>query len=115
MGHAVIQSASAPSLACTFFIFLPRHYFFFFSRTSLTYYRSFIYFVYPQSVYIRFLAFLIDSYKMSGDEAPSLFERITLPSIPKEVGRKISQLEQEFMRAEIEQCALPFFDYTINR
>ena len=40
---------------------------------------------------------------MSGDEAPSLFERITLPSIPKEVGRKISQLEQEFVRAEIEQ------------
>ena len=52
---------------------------------------------------------------MSGDEAPSLFERITLPSIPKEVGRKISQLEQEFVRAEIEQCALPFFDYTIDR
>jgi hypothetical protein len=44
---------------------------------------------------------------MSGDEAPSLFERITLPSIPKEVGRKISQLEQEFVRAEIEQCMLP--------
>lgn len=44
---------------------------------------------------------------MSGDEAPSLFERITLPSIPKEVRRKISQLEKEFERAEIEQCALP--------
>lgn len=46
---------------------------------------------------------------MSGDEAPSLFERITHPSIPKEVGRKISQLEQEFVQAEIEQCALPSF------
>ncbi|EED17731.1 NAP family protein [Talaromyces stipitatus ATCC 10500] len=40
---------------------------------------------------------------MSGDEAPSLWERISLPSIPKEVGRKISQLEQEFVRAELEQ------------
>lgn len=40
---------------------------------------------------------------MSEDEAPSLAERITFPSISKEVGRKISQLEQEFERAEIEQ------------
>lgn len=36
-------------------------------------------------------------------EALSLFERIELPSIPKEAGRKIAQLEQEFIRAEVEQ------------
>lgn len=51
---------------------------------------------------------------MSGDEAPSLFERITLPSISKEVGRKISQLEQEFVRAEVEQCASPFYYFAID-
>jgi hypothetical protein len=51
---------------------------------------------------------------MSGDEAPSLFERITLPSISKEVGRKISQLEQEFVRAEVEQCALPLYCFAID-
>lgn len=43
---------------------------------------------------------------MSTDEVPSLFERITVPSIPKEAGRKLAQLEQEFIRAEIEQCEL---------
>lgn len=42
---------------------------------------------------------------MSADEAPTLFERVTNPSIPKGVGRQISQLEQEFVRADIEQCA----------
>ena len=36
-------------------------------------------------------------------EARSLFERIEFPSIPKEAGRKIAQLEQEFIRAEVEQ------------
>lgn len=41
---------------------------------------------------------------MSNEEVPSLFERITFPSIPKEAARKISQLEQEFVRAELEQC-----------
>ncbi|GAD91823.1 hypothetical protein PVAR5_0403 [Paecilomyces variotii No. 5] len=36
-------------------------------------------------------------------ELQSLFERIEFPSIPKEAGRKIAQLEQEFIRAEVEQ------------
>jgi hypothetical protein len=44
---------------------------------------------------------------MSDDEAPSLFERISFPVIPKDAGRKIAQLEQEFVRAEIEQRKTP--------
>ncbi|KAL1970732.1 hypothetical protein VTN77DRAFT_2566 [Rasamsonia byssochlamydoides] len=39
----------------------------------------------------------------NGNEGKSLFERIEAPSIPKEAGRKIAQLEQEFIRAEVEQ------------
>lgn len=40
------------------------------------------------------------------EEVPSLFDRISLPVIPKEAGRKIAQLEKEFVRKEVEQCTL---------
>jgi hypothetical protein len=43
----------------------------------------------------------------SSNEGKSLFDRIEFPSIPKGAGRKIAQLEQEFIRAEVEQCKYP--------
>ncbi|KAH8701939.1 NAP family protein [Talaromyces proteolyticus] len=40
---------------------------------------------------------------MSAEEGRALEDLISLPAIPKEAGRKITQIEQEFVRAEIEQ------------
>ncbi|KKK15800.1 hypothetical protein P175DRAFT_0501745 [Aspergillus ochraceoroseus IBT 24754] len=40
---------------------------------------------------------------MSADEKKGLMERVTEPVVPKEVASKISLLEQQFIRAEVEQ------------
>jgi hypothetical protein len=42
----------------------------------------------------------------AGKESRPLEERIELPAIPQDAGRKIAQLEQEFIRAEVEQCTI---------
>lgn len=42
------------------------------------------------------------------DEGRALEDLVSLPTIPKEVGLKIAQLEHEFVRAEIEQCTFIF-------
>jgi hypothetical protein len=42
----------------------------------------------------------------AGNESRPLEDRIELPAIPQDAGRKIAQLEQEFIRAEVEQCTI---------
>lgn len=37
----------------------------------------------------------------------SLEERVEMPSIPKDVARKIARVEEEFTRAEVEQRMYP--------
>lgn len=44
------------------------------------------------------------------DQGKSLEERIEMPSIPKEAAQKISRIEEELNRAEVEQCLSPFFN-----
>lgn len=41
---------------------------------------------------------------MSNGEDQSLLERVEVPSIPREAAKKIAILEEEFIRAEVEQC-----------
>lgn len=43
------------------------------------------------------------------EQGKSLEERIELPSIPKEAAQKISRIEEELNRAEVEQCLSPLF------
>ena len=40
-------------------------------------------------------------------EDQSLLERVEIPSIPKEAAQKISHLQEQFIRAEVEQRKLP--------
>lgn len=40
---------------------------------------------------------------MSGEDK-SLLERIELPSIPREAATKMARVQEEFERAELEQC-----------
>ena len=40
-------------------------------------------------------------------EDQSLLERVEIPSIPKETATKISHLQEQFIRAEVEQRKLP--------
>lgn len=40
-------------------------------------------------------------------EAKSLGERVEVPGLSKDAAKKIAHLEQEFIRAEVEQC-MPF-------
>ena len=43
------------------------------------------------------------------EEQKSLAERIEVPDIPKAAAKKIALLEQQFLRAEVEQCLSSFF------
>jgi hypothetical protein len=45
---------------------------------------------------------LFTKYIMSNDQ--SLLERIEMPSIPESAMKQIAILEEEFARAEVEQC-----------
>lgn len=38
------------------------------------------------------------------EKGKSLEERIELPSVPLDVAKKIARAEEEFTRAEVEQC-----------
>jgi hypothetical protein len=49
------------------------------------------------------------------DEGRALEDLISLPSIPREAGRKIAQLEQEFVRVEIEQCTFLIFNFSTEK
>lgn len=40
----------------------------------------------------------------NGAEDQPLAERVELPHIPKEAATKISHLQEQFIRAEVEQC-----------
>jgi hypothetical protein len=40
-------------------------------------------------------------------EDQSLLERVEVPSIPKSAAQKIFQLQEQFIRAEVEQRKLP--------
>lgn len=46
-------------------------------------------------------------------EAKSLGERVEVPGLSKDAAKKIAHLEQEFVRAEVEQCT-SFFDWNWN-
>lgn len=43
----------------------------------------------------------------NGAEDQSLSERVEFPTIPQEAAKKISHLQEEFIRAEVEQCEFP--------
>ena len=40
----------------------------------------------------------------NGAEDQSLMERVEFPTIPVEAQKKIAHLQEEFMRAEVQQC-----------
>jgi hypothetical protein len=48
---------------------------------------------------------------MSGEDK-SLLERVEVPSIPRETAIKIAHLQEQFIRAEVEQRKLPFLCFT---
>lgn len=43
----------------------------------------------------------------NGAEDQSLSERVEFPTIPQDAAKKISHLQEEFIRAEVEQCEFP--------
>lgn len=45
----------------------------------------------------------------NGAEDQSLLERVEFPTIPKDAAKKIAHLQEEFIRAEVEQCKSFFF------
>lgn len=43
---------------------------------------------------------------MSNDQQQDLAERVSEPIVPPQVAKDIGVLEQQFIRAEVEQCKL---------
>ena len=43
------------------------------------------------------------------DQGKTLEERIEFPSIPKDAAKKIARVEEEFTRAEVDQCLFTLY------